>query len=142
MAIVTYAFYVQQYLGEPVAEDDFPRMEAKAERLINQLTHGRSSLFGDLPVFQQDAVKDAICAQIEYYSLMGTEISINGDTTGGNGWTVGKVHINSRANNAQAKSAAESMLCSAAIAALEQTGLMNPQVPTIDKPPYYGLGVV
>jgi hypothetical protein len=131
MAIVTYSYYTDTYLGEAVASDDFPQMDAKAERLINQITHGRASFFDALPAFQQQAIKDAICAQIEYYAVMGTDVSINGETS--SGWTVGKVRVDGGIKNKE--TGAVSMVCAAAIAALEQTGLLNPQVPTLGEPP-------
>ena len=133
MAIVTYAFYSDTYLGETIAQDDFPRAEARAERLIAQITHGRATEanFAALPLFQQAAVKDAICAQIEYYSLNGIDVSIAGETS--SGWTVGKVHVNGSAK--ACATGAASMVCPSAAASLEQTGLLNPQVPTLGEPP-------
>lgn len=133
MAIVTYTYYTTEYAGEPIAETDFPRAEAKAERLVNQITHGRAANFAALPEFQQQAVKEAICAQVEYYSLMGTDVSVNGET-GAGGWTVGKVHVNGTGGSASGKTGASTMIGAATIAALEQTGLMNPQVPTLGEP--------
>ena len=133
MAIVTYKYYSETYLGEPIAETDFPRAEAKAERIINQITHGRSSNYDGLPSFQQDAVTEAICAQIEYYGLLGIDVSISGDL-GSNGWTVGKVHVNGTNGAWAGRNVSASMVCPAAMAALEQTGLLNPQVATFDKP--------
>ena len=131
MAIVTYNYYTETYLGEAVAENDFPQMEAKAERLITQITHGRAANYAALPVFQQTAIQAAICAQIEYYSLNGVDISIAGETS--SGWTVGKVRVDG--GNRNKATGAVSMVCPAAIAALEQTGLLNGQVPTLGMPP-------
>lgn len=131
MAIVDYTYYTDTYLGEPIAESDFPRAEAKAERVITQITHGRAANYAALPLFQRQAIRDAICAQIEYYALMGTDVSINGELAGG--WTVGKVRVD---NGARAKaSAGASMVGAATIAALEQSGLLNPQVETFGDPP-------
>lgn len=140
MAIVDLAYYNDVYLGEPVAETDFTRMEARAERAVILMTHGRVADFAALPAFQQSAIRDAICAQVEYYGLMGVDVSINGETS--SGWTVGKVRVDG--GNANKATGAVSMLCAAAIAALEQTGLLNPQVPTIGEPPVvpYPWGVV
>lgn len=134
MAIVTYDYYSTIYLGEPIAETEFPRAEAKAERIIAQISHGRATEenFAALHPFQQKAVKDALCAQVEYYALMGTDISVNGDTAGG-GWTVGKVSVTGGSGNSK-KAGAASMVCAAAVSALEQTGLLNPQVPTLGEP--------
>ena len=140
MAIVDLAFYMTTYCGEPIDPCEFPRMEAKAERVINQLTHGRAADYAALPQFQQYAVRDAICAQIEYYSILGTDVSVSGDS-GGAGWTVGKVHVDGGNGSSIAKTGASSMVCAAAVAALEQSGLMNPQVPVADMAPY-PLGVI
>ena len=131
MAIVTFSYYSTVYNGEPIAEQDFPRAESKAERLVTQITHGRAANFAALPAFQQEAVREAICAQIEYYGLMGLDVSIAGELS--NGWTVGKVHVNGGSSGSAIGAA--SMACPAAIAALEQTGLMNLQVDTLGEPP-------
>jgi hypothetical protein len=134
MSIVCYEYYIATYMGETVDEKDFPRMEAKAERLIKQITHGRAANIAALPAFQQEAIKEAICAQVEYYALMGTDVSVNGDS-GGNGWSIGEMHINGTSTASSKATGASTMVCAAAIAALEQSGLMNPQVPTLGEPP-------
>ena len=131
MSIVCYAYYTATYMGETIDEKDFPRMEVKAERLIKQITNGRAANFAALPAVLQDAVKTGICAQIEYYALMGEDVAVTGEIS--SGWTVGKVHVNGSAR-ASATGAA-SMVCPAAIAALEQTGLLTVQVPTLGEPP-------
>ena len=136
MAIVTFSYYNCTYMGETIAEKDFPRIEKKAERIISQITHGRAANFAALPAFQQEAIRTAICAQCEYYALMGTDISINGDT-GTGGWAIGDMRINGRGSSgttAKQENIAATMICAAAIAALEQTGLMNPQVETRGDP--------
>lgn len=133
MSIVNYEFYTGIFLGEPIDIDDFPRAEARAERAIAQITHGRATAetFAALPAFQQKAVKDAICSQIEYYALNGVDVSVNGETSAG--WTVGKVRVDGGDRNKA--TGASSMLCAAAIAALEQTGLLDPSVPVFGMPP-------
>lgn len=131
MAIVTLEYYQGAYLGETIAANEFPRAEARAERLITQITHGRAADYAALPAFQQTAIQDAICAQIEYYALNGVDISISGETS--SGWTVGKVRVDG--GNKNKATGAVSMVCPAAIAALEQTGLLNGQVQTLGMPP-------
>ena len=131
MAIVTYDYYINTYMGETIAQTEFPRMEARAERIINQITHGRAANYATLPTFQQDAITEAICAQLEYYAVDGIEISISGKTA--DGWTVGKVRVD--AGKSASATGAASMVCPSAIAALEQTGLLNPQVATLGEPP-------
>lgn len=136
MAIVSFSYYNCTYMGETIAENDFPRMEKRAERVIKQITHGRvtAETFATLPAFYQQAVQEAICAQVEYYAVMGEDISINGDN-GCNGWSIGEMRINGRSSNSSVKdNVATTMVCAAAIAALEQTGLLNPQVPTLGEP--------
>lgn len=143
MAIVSYRYYTTTYLGETIAETDFPRAEARAERIIAQITHGRATeaTFAALPAFQQAAVKEAICAQIEYYALYGVEVSISGKTA--DGWTVGKVRVDG-GSSAAARTGAPTMVSPSAIAALEQTGLLNPHVATVGEPPQvpYPWGVI
>lgn len=133
MSIVNYEFYTGIFLGEPIDIDDFPRAEARAERAIAQMTHGRATAatFAALPAFQQAAVKDAICSQIEYYALNGVDVSINGETS--SGWTVGKVRVDG--GDKCKSTGAASMLCAAAITSLEQTGLLDPSVAVFGMPP-------
>lgn len=133
MALVTLDYYRYTYFGEPVRDEDFPAMAAKAERLIIQITHGRAANFAALPLAYQEAVKNAVCAEIEYYAINGTDIAVNGDT-GGNGWTVGKVHVNGSNGAWTGRKQATTLVCAAAIAALEQTGLLNSDVVTVDAP--------
>lgn len=130
MAIVTYSYYTDTYMGDPIAEVDFPRYEAKAERLITQITHGRAADYAALPAYQQQAIQEAICGQIEYYGLMGLDVAIAGEMS--SGWTVGKVRVDG--GNASKATGAVTMVSPSAIAALELTGLLNPQVPTIGEP--------
>jgi hypothetical protein len=143
MAIVTLEYYKETYLGETIAEADFPRAEARAERIVAQITHGRATAetFAALPAFQQAAVKEAICAQIEYYALYGVEVSISGKTA--DGWTVGKVRVDG-GSSAAARTGAPTMVSPSAIAALEQTGLLSPHVATVGEPPQvpYPWGVI
>jgi hypothetical protein len=134
MAIVCIEYYKNTYFGEPIATAEFQRATTRAERAVIQITHGRAANYAALPEFQQAAIRDAICAQIEYYAINGTDVAVNGEN-GANGWTVGKVHVNGNAGNAALKNGASTMVCAAAIAALEQTGLLNPQVDTIGELP-------
>lgn len=129
MAIVSYEYYTNTYLGEPVSEADFPRYDLRAESVIKSITKGQTDGFASMPASMQEAVQNAICAQIEYFSICGTDIAITGKQSGG--FTVGKVSIS---DSAGVKAGASAMVCPAAIAYLEQTGLLNPAVATIDKP--------
>lgn len=131
MAIVTYEFYTLTYCGEAIAETQFPQYTNRAERQVVNLTHGRAAEYAALPAFQQTAIQYAICAQIEYLFLEGKEITINGNSSGG--WSVGKVRVDKGGSGSKA-SGASTMICAGAIAELEQTGLLNPQVPVVSDP--------
>ena len=89
---------------------------------------------GKISSFMQEAVQNAICAQIEYFSIYGTDVAITGRQ--GGSFTVGKVSV---ANGSEVKTGASTMVCPLAIAYLEQTGLLNPAVATIDKPYWWWL---
>lgn len=130
MAIVSYEYYANTYCGEAIAESQFPQYANRATRQIVNLTHGRAADYATLPAFQQTAIQNAICAQIEYLTLEGKEITINGNSAGG--WTVGKVRVDK--GGSSNVTGATTMICAGAIAELEQTGLLNPQVPTVGSP--------
>ena len=129
MAIVSYEFYTNTYMGEPIAETDFPRYDARAELIIRNMTKGATDNFDSMTDGTKEAVKNAICAQIEYFNFYGLDISVTGRS--GGGFTVGKVSVQSGNG---VKTGASSMICPAALAYLEQTGLLNPAVATFDKP--------
>lgn len=121
MAVVDYEYYTSTYIGDPaVTEADFPRMEARAEDIINQLIR-----YKDVPAMWQDAYKSAICAQIDYYAIYGIDLAAGGIASAG--FTVGKVSVSGPSGAGM--TGAASMVAPAARAYLEQTGLMNPSVP-------------
>lgn len=136
--IVTEEYYNQVYIGEAVDTAAFPRFNKRAEELINVLTHGQLVNFNSFSPDVKSSVQNAICAQIEFYSLNGIEASIIGADTS-QGFTVGKVTLQGR-NSAKALSAAQSMVAPMVIAYLECTGLLNPQVATFDIPYMRGGG--
>jgi hypothetical protein len=129
MAIVSMEYYTTTYLGEPVSEADFPRYDLRAEMVIRNITKGATDHFDSMTEATQEAVKNAICAQIEYFSVYGSEVALAGRT--GGGFTVGKVSVT---NGSEVKTGASSTVCPLALEFLEQTGLLNPAVGTIDKP--------
>lgn len=138
--IVTEEFYTQVYMGEAVDTAAFPRFEKRAEELVNIITKGKLKDFDTFHESIKESVQNAICAQIEYYSMNGIETSIIGADTS-QGFTVGKVTIQKSAGvGAKALSAAQSMTAPMCIAYLESTGLLNPQVATFDTPCIRGRG--
>lgn len=138
--IVTEEYYTSTYMGEAVDTAAFPRFEKRAEELVNIITKGKLKDFDTFHESIKESVKNAICAQIEYYSMNGIETSITGADTS-QGFTVGKVTIQKSAGvGAKALSAAQSMTAPMCIAYLESTGLLNPQVATFDIPCIRGRG--
>lgn len=122
MAAVTYEFYIQDYIGEPITEEDFPRYAARAEDAVNQLIH-----FREVPAKLQKLYQKAICAQIEYYAANGIDLAAAGISS--SGFTVGKVSVSG--GSSVGMTGAISMVAPAARAYLEQTGLMAPAVGVI-----------
>ena len=135
MALVTIEYYQGTFLGEPIAAVDFPRYELRAEELILGLIRSTEAEVATLSEALQTAVKKAICAQIEYFQEYGIGVAVYGKEAGG-GFTVGKVSVNNGSSTAAA-SGARSMIAPAAYVYLEQTGLLDPAVPTAGMPPQY-----
>ena len=124
MAIVDLDYYNNTYLGEPVATADFPRLEKRAEELINLVCRGQFSA-EDFPTIVTN-YKNAICAQIEYYQTNGFLAVSTGSA--GESFTVGKVSVNSGGSGSSFATRGAAMLSPAAQMYLEQTGLMGRQV--------------
>lgn len=126
--IVGYEFYETVYRGNEVEQTSFPALCARAVDIIGAVTHwvGAETL-SKLPPLHQMLYKKAVCAQIDFLAINGTD-SIN--ETGNGGFTVGKVTVHGKAS-ANGGKMSES-ISPMAISYLEQTGLMNPQIPTIE----------
>ena len=133
MALVTLTYYQNTYIGEPVPAEDFSRFEARAQDLILGLIRSTEAAVDAMPEQLQTAVKKAICAEIEYFQEYGINVSVYGKEAGG-GFTVGKVSVNNGSSTAAA-SGARSMIAPAVYVYLEQTGLLDPAVPTLGMPP-------
>lgn len=131
MGIVSIEYYNNTYLGEAVPTDDFPRLEMRAEDFILGLINKTAEQVAALPAAIQTAVSKAICAQIEYLNEYGTGVAVFGKEAGG-GFTVGKVSVNNGSSTEAA--GIKSMICPAAYAYLERTGLLNPSVDTSPEP--------
>lgn len=127
MAIVSYDFYTNTFMGLEVAEETFPQYNAFAQRAVLLACMGRvtETNFSALPDFQQEAVRNAICAQISAYEINGLDSAITGDSS--SNFTVGKVSVGRGSSSAYATGHA-SLLCPLALSDLEQSGLLNPQV--------------
>lgn len=135
MGLVTYNYYTQTYMGEPVPQADFPRYDARAEELILGLINKTEAEVTKLSADLQTAVQKAICAQIEYFWEYGIGVAVYGKEAGG-GFTTGRVSVNNGSSSGAA-SGARSMIAPAVYTYLERTGLLNPAVPVAGMPPQY-----
>ena len=128
MGIVDYTFYSAVYMGTDVDQTSFPALCARASDIIGAVTHWvDESYILTLPAKIQTLYKKAVCAQIDFLFLNGTD-SLNETASGG--FTVGKVTVHGKGNTGGGK--LSESISPLAIGYLEQTGLMNPQVPTLE----------
>lgn len=129
MAIVDLAYYSTVYLGQEASDCDFPALSARAEDVVGAMTRWRATAdtIADLPPFQRTLVKKAICAQIDYFAVNGLDSVAS--TSNGPGFTVGKVSVSGRSGSDLARNGAMAdYIAPMALAYLEQSGLMAPQV--------------
>ena len=127
MGVVDWEFYTTVYGGTDADQASFPALCARASDIIGAVTHW-VDYENIRPAFFQTLYKKAICAQIDFLSINGLD-SINETETGG--FTVGKVTVQGKAATGNAGKLSGS-ISPMAISYLEQTGLMNPQVPTFE----------
>ena len=128
--IVNFSFYAGEYMGTEVDETSFPSLNAHASRIIGAMTHWQVSeeTIDNFPSMIRTLYRLAVCSQIDFLAINGLE-----SVSGGNdvGFTVGKVRVDGR-NNASGGGAMSMSISPAAKSYLEQTGLMNPQVSTVE----------
>ena len=128
MGVVDWTFYSTVYGGTDVDETSFPALCARACDVIGALTHWiDDAAILKLPALLQTLYKKAVCAQVDFLSINGMD-SLNETETGG--FTVGKVTVQGKANASGGK--LSESVSPLAIAYLEQTGLMNPNVPCLE----------
>ena len=128
--IVDFSYYIGEYMGTEADEASFPSLNAHASRIIGAMTRWQVSeeTIENFHPKIQTMYRLAVCSQIDFLAINGVD-SISGanDT----GFTVGKVRIDGKAG-ASAGGAMSMNISPAAKDYLEQTGLMNPQVPTVE----------
>lgn len=132
MGLVSLAYYDDIYLGEPVPETDFPRLELRSEELILGLIGMSATNVALLDEETAGLVKKSICCQIEYLFEYGIGVAVYGKEAGG-GFTVGKVSVNN-GSATKAASGSRSMIAPGVYVYLERTGLLNPAVGTEPEP--------
>ena len=93
MAYIDYKYYSEQYVGEPLDEEAFPRYLRRAEEVIDSITRYTVKQKGlaSFDDFVQEQVKTATAAQIEYYVINGLEVATDGKLP--ESFTVGKVSV-------------------------------------------------
>lgn len=129
MAYITYQEYTEIY-GQDIPESDFPMYAENASDMIDAVTRYEIEQCGGLsalPPLAQKLVKKATAAQVLYFYQNGLDTVMTGQT--GQGFTVGKVHLDGGSSGAAGNSAAQMMVSPAATVFLEQTGLMGRSVP-------------
>ena len=128
MGVVDYTFYSTVYMGTDATQTSFPALCARACDVVGALTHWVDETYiNNQPVLVQTLYKKAICAQVDFLAINGTD-ALNEAATGG--FTVGKVTVQGRATETGGRMSEN--VSPLAISYLEQTGLMNPQVPTLE----------
>lgn len=125
MAYITYTQYVAFYGTLVISEAEFPMYAGAASDLIDAATQYRIVNAGGidrLPEGIQALVRKACAIQILYLIQNGFETVLSGQT--GQNFTVGKVSINGGLADSGKLTGAQLIMCPAAKALLEQTGLM------------------
>lgn len=126
MGIVDFEFYSNVYMGTDADAASFHALCARAMDVIGAVTHWvDEQTIAKLPAVHQTLYKKAICAQVDFLAINGTD-SLNESGSSG-GWTVGKVTVHGDSGRSAGGKLAES-ISALAIGYLEQTGLMNPNV--------------
>ena len=129
MGVVDFTFYSTVYKGTEADSTSFPALCARASDVIGAVTHWVDEQdVLKLPEKLQTLYKKAICAQVDFLAINGTD-SLN--ETASAGWTVGKVTVHGKAATAGGGRMSEN-ISPTAVMYLEQTGLMNPQVNTLE----------
>lgn len=128
MGIVDFAFYSSVYGGTDATQQTFPALCARACDVIGAVTHWvDDATILKLPALYVTLYKKAVCAQVDFLAINGMD-SLN--ETASAGFTVGKVTVHGKASTGGGK--LQESISPLAVGYLEQTGLMNPQVPTVE----------
>ena len=129
MGVVDYEYYSTVYMGTEATSASFPALCARASDIIGAVTHWvDDSTLDTLPELYQTLYKKAVCAQVDFLAINGLN-AVNEIASAG--FTVGKVTVHGKATSSAGGALHES-ISPLAIGYLEQTGLMDPQVPTIE----------
>lgn len=137
MAYITYEEYTT-YCGNNtmVLETDFPVYADTASALISAITGYRVTAenIGSYPVFIQDAVKRATAVQVLFFGEHGDVGSVVSGTAG-EGFTVGKVSVQSGGQRSSTYAFARDMISPMVYVLLGPTGLLERRIPCLDRFP-------
>jgi len=127
MGVVDFTFYSTVYKGSEADATSFPALDVRAEDVIGAITRWAvdETTIQNLPVFVQTLYKKAVCAEIDFVAINGSDSITAGS---GEGFTVGKVHVDGKSGISASKANSVSPL---ALQYLEQTGLLYPGVPAV-----------
>lgn len=117
--LISWEYFRDVYLGEGVREEDFPRLESRAEDLLNDITRGAIDNSQNLHAKDLELLKKALCAQVEYYSVYSLDV---GFKAGDDSFTVGKVSVS--AGNSESERE-KTFVSPSAVRYLESAGLMS-----------------
>lgn len=133
-ACVDYEYYSTVYRGQEADEASFPALCARAEDIVGAMTRWAvtENNISSYPQLIQTLYKKAMCAQVDFFAVNGTETA-TGDSSDG-GWTVGKVSVQGKSSTGTGAGRLSAAISPLAVSYLEQTGLINPQVPTEGEP--------
>ncbi len=150
---VDYAYYIQDYIGEPIDEAHFPRYLARASEAIASIIRYRSTdNFDQLDDLTKTLFKKAICAQVEYYAFNGISLANDSYVTshsgidGCSGNSTKSGNLSSSLNigctermgcNGGSKDKLH-IVCTKALSLLAQTGLLNLQALPVGQPIWSG----
>jgi len=117
-------YYGSEYEGEKVEDAVFTSLAKRATRLIDVLTDYQIPKIG-LDKFSeqvQKMIKDACCAQVEYYQIEGIQSDISGTTQSGGSLSIGGFCYS---GEMQSTSKQANRVAPACLSYLEGTGLLR-----------------
>ena len=115
MSYADYTHYSNVYLGNAIAEADFPRLALRASAQIDRLTYNRAATDTD----NTTAIKNAMCAVAEEIQRQEQNDNVDGITSESQGQY--SVSYGSNSNRARSN---QTKIVDAAKLWLETTGLM------------------
>ena len=137
-AIVDFAYYYNVYLGQEADQTSFPALCARASDIVGAMTRWQvtEDNFSTFPALVQTLYKKAICAQVDFFAVNGLD-SVTISAGVDNGFTVGKVSVHGKSGTG-ASGKMSNNIAPLAVLYLEQSGLLNPAVPTAPDMPMIG----